>query len=284
MYLSRIRLKPEMTAVQLAQLLKDRKGYGLHRLFWGIWGADTPKRRDFLFREEVANEQGLATSKRVADPVYYLLSPQEPDQQHPLFDIQSKPYQPALLPGDKLSFKLRVNPVVTRNKKRHDIAMNAQYDWLVKQLKNLEIERPKDKKACKHLLLDFADDQMVKTWKGIIEEGCFADQGNSKLARSEVLEWALKTVVDQAYQTWWQAKGNKHGFECITNQYHQVIKATAYQKHHMPEKDKQASFNSVDITGELTVIDVEKFKQALVNGIGPAKAFGCGLMMVKRVN
>lgn len=286
MYLSRIRLRPEMTNIQLAQLLEDRV-YGLHRLFWGLWGDNKPDTRNFLFREEVALEQGLDTSKRIADPVYYLLSPQEPDQKHPLFEVQTKTYNPLLNVGDKLSFKLRVNPVVMRQKRRHDIAMNAQYDWLHEQLALIDVElavknKGKQKRELKHLLLDYANDEVIDLWKTIIEQGALAESFSRTIRRSELLEFALKTVIDQAFQRWWQKKGTKNGFDCVANDYDQVVQVTAYQKHAMPEKGKKAGFNSVDLTGELIVTDVELFNRLLFDGIGPAKAFGCGLMMIRR--
>jgi len=42
-------------------------------------------------------------------------------------------------------------------------------------------------------------------------------------------------------------------------------------------------FSSVDFLGDLEITDVEKFTKALFQGIGRAKAFGCGLMLVKRI-
>ena len=39
----------------------------------------------------------------------------------------------------------------------------------------------------------------------------------------------------------------------------------------------------MDFTGKLTVLDAAKFGAALTQGIGHAKAFGCGLLLVRRV-
>ena len=41
--------------------------------------------------------------------------------------------------------------------------------------------------------------------------------------------------------------------------------------------------STLDFEGELRVTDPEAFLSALSNGIGPAKAFGCGLMLVRRL-
>ena len=42
-------------------------------------------------------------------------------------------------------------------------------------------------------------------------------------------------------------------------------------------------FSTLDFSGLLTVTAPEKFLSALYGGIGPAKGFGCGLLLVKRV-
>ena len=49
------------------------------------------------------------------------------------------------------------------------------------------------------------------------------------------------------------------------------------------EKDGQLSFSTADFSGELTVFDPSAFVMTLRNGIGPAKAFGCGLLLVHRL-
>jgi CRISPR system Cascade subunit CasE len=39
----------------------------------------------------------------------------------------------------------------------------------------------------------------------------------------------------------------------------------------------------LDFEGRLKIVDADRFKQALFEGIGSAKAFGCGLMLVRRI-
>jgi CRISPR system Cascade subunit CasE len=48
-----------------------------------------------------------------------------------------------------------------------------------------------------------------------------------------------------------------------------------------PKKKQMVQISTLDFTGLLTVTDPERFTTALFNGIGPAKGFGCGLMMVR---
>jgi CRISPR system Cascade subunit CasE len=40
---------------------------------------------------------------------------------------------------------------------------------------------------------------------------------------------------------------------------------------------------TVRYDGLLRITDPDAFRETLIRGIGPAKAFGCGLMLVKRV-
>ncbi|MGH8457964.1 MAG: type I-E CRISPR-associated protein Cas6/Cse3/CasE [Nevskiales bacterium] len=43
-------------------------------------------------------------------------------------------------------------------------------------------------------------------------------------------------------------------------------------------------YSTVDFSGVLTIVNPESFGKALFAGIGCAKAFGCGLMLVKLVS
>lgn len=49
-----------------------------------------------------------------------------------------------------------------------------------------------------------------------------------------------------------------------------------------PGETSQASFGVVDLTGELTVTEPADFIAGLSRGFGRAKAFGCGLMLIRR--
>ncbi|MCK9609141.1 MAG: type I-E CRISPR-associated protein Cas6/Cse3/CasE [Methylomonas sp.] len=48
-------------------------------------------------------------------------------------------------------------------------------------------------------------------------------------------------------------------------------------------KGQKSGFSTIDFTGDMQIPDSEKFRQTLFNGLGRAKAFGCGLLMVKRL-
>lgn len=286
MYLSRIRLRPEIGETQLAFVLQDRK-YGLHRLFWDLFsdGKGDQQRRDFLFREEVAAEQLPRPGKRKGDPVYYVLSSRKPAE-NGLFRVDAKPYQPMLTKGDRLAFKLRVNAVVTRNGKRHDIVMDAQNSWLNSQLEDIGqgSEGPKGKR--KERLLEFAGDKQLEQWRAEIDAGLYRQKLEQQLGRSALMEWAIKTAEAERVYRWWGRQGlERHGFEIAPHPKSgaPLFEYAAYLNHAIPEKGKSAGFSTLDLSGEVLVTDVERFTRLLMEGIGPAKAFGCGLMLVRRV-
>jgi len=49
-------------------------------------------------------------------------------------------------------------------------------------------------------------------------------------------------------------------------------------------KGRSIEFSAVDYQGAATVIDSAKLAVALRLGVGRAKGFGCGLLLIKRVD
>lgn len=62
------------------------------------------------------------------------------------------------------------------------------------------------------------------------------------------------------------------------------LSLTAPQKHHFKKSDKQGTVVTVDVSGLLYVRDAEAFKQGVDAGIGPAKGFGHGLLMLQPIH
>jgi len=295
MYLSKITLKPDLGMTQLSEVLADSAGYGMHRLLWrlfsdGVSETDKNKKREFLFREEIAVEQREFGSTRKADPVYFLLSKELPKGDSSLFDLNTKEYNPRLSAGEKLAFKLRVNAVVTRDKKRHDLVMNAQVMWLKKQLGFLQLDTSGSKKELKSRLLDFAGDEQLKEWRQIINQGIFKQKLEQPLGRKDILEWAIKSTVEKTILDWWKKQGKENfGFDVASVRYddnyeESIFESAAYQQNQLPkEKGVNARYSSLDLSGEVIVTDVARFEKLLFDGIGKAKAFGCGLMLIRRI-
>ena len=55
-----------------------------------------------------------------------------------------------------------------------------------------------------------------------------------------------------------------------------------FSRTNKPDSPTGVQFSTVDLSGELVVSDVERFSKVLSHGLGSAKAFGCGLLMVRR--
>ncbi len=94
--------------------------------------------------------------------------------------------------------------------------------------------------------------------------------------------WPLETEIVQDHGFKWLAKkGDQYGFGVEGDK----IQADGYrQERFYKAKGKHGvNISTIDFTGLLTVTDPVRFKQALFHGIGPAKGFGCGLLLVRPV-
>lgn len=87
---------------------------------------------------------------------------------------------------------------------------------------------------------------------------------------------AMYALVHDACARWLQRQGERNGFtvdaECLS--------VDAYNQQ-TDGRDKGLQFSSVDYRGELVITDPVACLAALYNGLGHAKAFGCGLLLVK---
>jgi len=83
-------------------------------------------------------------------------------------------------------------------------------------------------------------------------------------------------VVAQACSRWLVGQGERGGFEVLPEQ----LSVEGYQQHVV--KNGKLKFTTVEFHGALVVTDVQRFVTTLHRGLGHAKAFGCGLMLVRR--
>jgi CRISPR system Cascade subunit CasE len=220
---SRVVPRPDLGWSQVERLAR-LDSYGQHQAVWQFFDLppDAAGRGGvFLFRQEWHNDL----------PAFYILSRHTPQDRTDLWKIQSKPYAPQLEAGDRLHFKLRVNPVVTRNGKRHDVVMDAKQRLGWKELQ--PVERP-----------------------------------------------ALSALAYQAGTAWLAGRAEKHGFSLLPTS----LMVDGYRTHAVHGRSRaHIHFSTLDFSGVLTVVNAEQFLHALYSGIGPAKGFGCGLLLVKRV-
>ena len=57
----------------------------------------------------------------------------------------------------------------------------------------------------------------------------------------------------------------------------------SYRKENLHKKGRQIQFGMADYEGVLSVQNPQTFHQALFEGIGGSKSFGCGLLLIRRV-
>lgn len=293
MYLSRVRLKPNIGQnTQLGQLLQQRT-YGTHQLLWDLF--EQPK-RDFLYREEIAKEQLSGQSGARGEPIYYLLSKVEPKQETPLFITQSKAFNPVIGAGTRLAFRLRANPVVTRQGCRHDLVMDEQLGFCRRLCQELGLPATGKKQDLRALLSDRKHEPIVTDWLcSYLSQTQFLMSANQQTPVPELLDLALQHSISQRLASWLTNNASRTGIFSLGEQTLEddwndqtfrvpAFQWAAYKAHPLPEKQQHARFMSVELSGELVVQDPERFITLIQQGIGPAKGFGCGLMLVKPVN
>jgi CRISPR system Cascade subunit CasE len=220
---SRVIPRPNLGWSQVERLA-HLDSYGQHQAVWELFDLplDTTGRGGvFLFRQEWQSNL----------PALYILSRHTPQDRTDLWKIQSKPYAPQLEAGDRLHFKLRVNPVVTRNGKRHDVVMDAKQRLGWKELP--PVQRP-----------------------------------------------PLSALAYEAGTAWLAGRAEKHGFTIAPTS----LMVDGYRTYAVHGRGRtRIRFSTVDFSGVLTIVNAEGFLHTLYRGIGPAKGFGCGLLLVKRV-
>ena len=87
----------------------------------------------------------------------------------------------------------------------------------------------------------------------------------------------LYELVRESCLKWLTARGERLGFSIEE----ESTAIDGYAQHR--GKHDQIRFSTVDFSGELVVTDSDVFTKTLVVGIGHSKAFGCGLLLVRRV-
>jgi len=228
---------------QLAKILKADH-YELHRLLWLLF----PERkendpRDFLFRRD--ESKGF--------PVFYVQSSTEPSPLGGILAVEAKEFNPQLKAGDKLRFTLRANPVEQITNER--TTEEQQLLRAERQKKGLRDKEILPMKRVRHDVVM----QLKKT-----------------LSDAEKEQYSQAELEQIAGETWLEKKAEKNGFKLLS------VIADGYQQHHF--KKRGIKISTLDFQGILEVTEPEVFiRDALYKGIGPAKAFGCGLLSLARI-
>ncbi|MGQ0697815.1 MAG: type I-E CRISPR-associated protein Cas6/Cse3/CasE [Panacagrimonas sp.] len=115
---------------------------------------------------------------------------------------------------------------------------------------------------------------------------------NGKALRHDVIRDALlkhepgaepahrPSVEREAGLNWLAAQGQRHGFEFDLDE----VRTGAYRQERLRggRKGEDIRYSTLDFTGRVSITDAAAFLAALRSGIGKAKAFGCGLLLIRR--
>jgi CRISPR system Cascade subunit CasE len=76
---------------------------------------------------------------------------------------------------------------------------------------------------------------------------------------------------------WLEERAERFGFHV------EGLNIDGYRQHKLYKRRSKTpiTFSTLDFDGILTVTDSGLLTQTLFNGLGPAKGFGCGLLLVK---
>ena len=98
--------------------------------------------------------------------------------------------------------------------------------------------------------------------------------------RKPEAEEIWQVTQDAARQ--WLTKREEHIGATIDSD-HLIVDNYQQERVATESRENPIRYSTVDLQGILTVTDPERFEKALFNGIGKSKAFGCGLLLVRRV-
>lgn len=252
LFLSRARLRTrrgEALASVAPLLIPDgarERHAAQHRIVWLLFQAEPDIGRAFDWRQ---GEHGFLW-RDDGNGHLLILSRQRPTDPNGLFDLDSKPFEPELAAGDRLRFALRANPVAARKPPR---------------LTGQVIPRVRGRRV----------DVVMDALKPIPETDRDARTGRA---------YERDRIVLSATRDWLSRQGAGHGFALRSEATFSAEGYTQVQIERGTRRDarRPAGFSVVDLAGEIEITDPAVFLARLPLGFGSAKAFGCGLMLIRR--
>lgn len=89
--------------------------------------------------------------------------------------------------------------------------------------------------------------------------------------------WEVHEAMDASAEQWLRSRSEVWGFTLDS-----TPQLSGYRQHQWQRQQRKICFSSVDYEGVITVADPERLHNALFNGVGRSRAFGCGMLMVRR--
>lgn len=180
---------------------------------------------------------------------FMIVSARKPQPSRLFWPIQTKLYDPKLIEGDRLAFVLRVNATKDRRSQSKDTVMNGT-----------------KRRPIRDRRVDIVMHEMH-------QRGIKADS-NERNSRANL---RMEIAADAA-RSWFAGQGTRRGFD---------VKALVIEDYRVSALKRRgggiATLGILDLKGILSVTDPKMFTKMLFTGLGRARAFGCGLMLVRRV-
>lgn len=188
-------------------------------------------------------EKNQAAQKRGL-PLFYAVSARPPEAVSGVFRVDTKPYAPVLRTGEQLAFRLRAN-------------------------------------ACRAVWHDNTPAGRGKRTKRQDVVLYRKRQLRLRLECGEIRQMPpMAEIIHEAGCEWLDAQGQRHGFLAESER----LRVDGYRTHRLRKRGRrEITFCTLDFTGILEVRSPELFLAALLSGLGHQKGFGCGLMLVRRV-
>ncbi|MEX2480763.1 MAG: type I-E CRISPR-associated protein Cas6/Cse3/CasE [Gammaproteobacteria bacterium] len=233
LYLSRLTLKrnPEISALigTLQPLDSGEAAEAGHRLVWSVMPPAVRAAKDE--RRSRGDERTTMLWRHEEGGIYYVLGP-KPELRSSLFDIETRPFEAALAPGDRLRFMLRVHATVDRRAGGRATARRS--DVVMDLLSSV----PKDERSSLRL-----------------------------------------QKAHEAASGWMKRRGEADGFEL------EGVAVDSYKVQLLARERGRVRSHGIgvlDLQGLVAVTEPDRFIARLRTGFGRAKAFGCGLMLIRR--
>ena len=175
---------------------------------------------------------------------FFILSHREPVQTDLFRPLETADFSPLLTPGDRLAFVLRAN--ATKDRRVRKTACDRRPDRRVDLVMNALHKTP---------------------GQSVLGSGGISERPSLRMK-----------LADQVASDWLAAQGARGGFVL------ERVQVEDYSVRRISRSGKgRVTFGLLDVSGIVSVGEPDTFLATLGTGIGRARAFGCGLMLIHRV-
>lgn len=180
---------------------------------------------------------------RAARGEFIILSSLIPEDQNGIFALETKPFSPKLQNGELLQFSLRANPTTQKSEMVDGKRKTRRHDVVMQALHRL----PQEKRA----------------------------QARFETIHKAGLQWLIHQSEQAGFSLPKPEALNIDGYEQFDAdpEHRRQVRTTRHRPNH----------SRIDFEGLLQVNDPELFVRRIGEGFGRARAFGHGLMLIRRV-